>query len=78
MESGTLGRSTSPAEVTNVSVHGFWLIVDEQELLVAFEQFPWFRGGVDSGDRECAAAEPSPLVLARPGYRSRRRVHCAP
>ncbi len=43
MRSGTLGRSTSPAEVTNVSVHGFWLIVDEQELFVAFEQFPWFR-----------------------------------
>jgi hypothetical protein len=43
MKSGTLGRSTSPAEVTNVSAHGFWLIVDEQELFVAFQQFPWFR-----------------------------------
>ncbi len=43
MRSGTLGRSTSPAEVTNVSAHGFWLIVDEQELFVAFQQFPWFR-----------------------------------
>ena len=43
MKSGTLGRSTSPTEVTNVSAHGFWLIVDEQELFVAFKQFPWFR-----------------------------------
>lgn len=43
MKSGTLGRSTSPAEVTNVSAHGFWLIVDEQELFIAFKQFPWFR-----------------------------------
>ena len=43
MRSDTLGRSTSPAEVTNVSAHGFWLIVDEQELFVSFEQFPWFR-----------------------------------
>ncbi len=43
MRSGTLGRSTSPAEVTNVSAHGFWLIVDEQEVFVAFQQFPWFR-----------------------------------
>ena len=43
MKSGALGRSTSPAEVTNVSPHGFWLIIDDQELFVAFQQFPWFR-----------------------------------
>lgn len=43
MTSGALGRSTSPAEVTNVSAHGFWLFVGEREMFVAFEQFPWFR-----------------------------------
>ena len=43
MKSGALGRSTSPAEVTNVSPHGFWLIIDDQELFVAFQHFPWFR-----------------------------------
>jgi len=43
MKSDALGRSTSPAEVTNVSPHGFWLIIDDQELFVAFQQFPWFR-----------------------------------
>jgi hypothetical protein len=43
MTSGTLGRSTSPAEVTNVSAHGFWLFVGERELFVPFRQFPWFR-----------------------------------
>ena len=37
------GISTSIAEVTHVSKHGFWLLLDEEELLVPFEQFPWFR-----------------------------------
>jgi hypothetical protein len=43
MPSVALGRSTSPAEVTNVSAHGFWLFVGARELFVPFEQFPWFR-----------------------------------
>ena len=43
MTSGTLGRSISPAEVTNVSMHGFWLFVGEREMFVPFKQFPWFR-----------------------------------
>ena len=43
MKSAALGRSTSPAEVTNVSAHGFWLFVGARELFVPFEQFPWFR-----------------------------------
>ena len=37
------GIPTSIAEVTHVSKHGFWLLLDEEELLVPFEQFPWFR-----------------------------------
>jgi len=43
MTSAALGRNTFPAEVTNVSAHGFWLFVGERELFVAFEHFPWFR-----------------------------------
>jgi hypothetical protein len=43
MNSAAPGRSTSLVEVTNVSVHGFWLFVAERELLVPFAQFPWFR-----------------------------------
>ena len=43
MNSARLGRRTSPVEVTNVSVHGFWLFVAERELFVPFAQFPWFR-----------------------------------
>jgi Protein of unknown function (DUF2442) len=43
MNSVEPGRSTSPVEVTNVSVHGFWLFVGEREHFVAFAEFPWFR-----------------------------------
>jgi Protein of unknown function (DUF2442) len=37
------GPATSPAEVTNISQHGFWVLVDERELFLAFDEFPWFR-----------------------------------
>lgn len=43
MKSVVLGPSTSPAEVTNVSPHGFWLFIGERELFVPFKEFPWFR-----------------------------------
>jgi hypothetical protein len=43
MNSAALGRSTSPVEVTNVSMHGFWLFIANRELFVPFAQFPWFR-----------------------------------
>ncbi|WP_298234239.1 DUF2442 domain-containing protein [uncultured Azohydromonas sp.] len=37
------GITTSAAEVTHVSKHGFWVLLDDEELLVPFDQFPWFR-----------------------------------
>ena len=37
------GAVTSKAEVTNISRHGFWLLADERELFLPFEEFPWFR-----------------------------------
>ena len=37
------GSDTSVAEVTHVSRHGFWLLLDGEELLVPFADFPWFR-----------------------------------
>lgn len=37
------GTVISVAEVTHVSRHGFWLLLDSEELLVPFEHFPWFR-----------------------------------
>ena len=38
-----LGTITSAAEVTHVSKNGFWLLLGTEELLIPFEQFPWFR-----------------------------------
>ncbi len=37
------GTATSDPEVTNISRHGFWLLVDERELYLPFEEYPWFR-----------------------------------
>jgi hypothetical protein len=43
MKYATLGRSTFQVEVTNVSPHGFWIFVGDQELFVPFKDFPWFK-----------------------------------
>lgn len=37
------GAATSEAEVTNISRHGFWLLLDGRELFMSFEEFPWFE-----------------------------------
>src|SRR5215510_8421564 len=64
MKSATLGRSTSPVEVTNVSPHGFWLFLGDQVLFVPFEDFPWFK---DASIREISHVElPSPHHLYWP------------
>ena len=43
MKSGPRGTGTSDVEVTNVSKHGFWLLIDQREVFLAFDHFPWFR-----------------------------------
>lgn len=43
MTSAALGTSTSPVEVTNISMHGFWLLLGDEELFLPFAEFPWFR-----------------------------------
>lgn len=43
MKSAKLGKRTSEIEVANVSKHGFWLLIGNNERFVAFEQFPWFQ-----------------------------------
>lgn len=43
MTSVAPGTSTSEVEVTNVSKHGFWLLIRDQEVFVPFTEFPWFR-----------------------------------
>jgi hypothetical protein len=43
MKSAARGKPISVVEVTNVSRHGFWLLLGERERFLAFEHFPWFR-----------------------------------
>jgi hypothetical protein len=37
------GTATSEVEVTNIFQHGFWLLLDDRELFLAFDEYPWFR-----------------------------------
>ena len=37
------GTDTSDPELTHVSRHGLWLLIDDEELFLPFEKFPWFR-----------------------------------
>ncbi|WP_020565568.1 DUF2442 domain-containing protein [Methylosarcina fibrata] len=43
MKSAALGLNTSLVEVTNISRHGFWLLLEDEELFLSFADFPWFR-----------------------------------
>ena len=43
MTSETLGENISAPEVTNISAHGLWVLVGDQELFLSHEDFPWFK-----------------------------------
>ena len=58
------GTSTSAAEVTDVSRHGFWLLLDGEELLLPFADFPWFRKA--SIEQLCDVQRPTPEHLYWP------------
>ncbi len=74
MRSELRGAHTSDVEVTNVSPHGFWLLVDDRELFVPFKTFPWFEACHDPGTRPGGTTERPSLVLAGTRRRSRRRL----
>lgn len=52
------GATISRPEVTNISAQGVWLLTEDTELFMAYDDFPWFK------DATVAAilnvAEPSP------------------
>ena len=60
MKSARRGKNTSKAEVTNVSVHGLWLLVANREHFLPFESFPWFR--------EASIAAALDVELTSPGH----------
>ncbi|MBE9152567.1 DUF2442 domain-containing protein [Cyanobium sp. LEGE 06113] len=37
------GTTTLKAEVTNVSGHCVWILVDDEELALPYSEFPWFE-----------------------------------
>jgi Protein of unknown function (DUF2442) len=43
MRSAAPGTSISKPEVTNISKHGFWLLIGNEELFLTFKEFPWFE-----------------------------------
>ncbi len=48
MKSKASGAGTLDVEVTNISKHGFWLLVGDKELFLPFREFPWFQGAAVS------------------------------
>jgi len=43
MKSSVLGKNISKAEIQDISLRGFWLLVKGNEYFVPFDEFPWFR-----------------------------------
>ena len=43
MRSEVSGTSTSAVEVTHISRHGIWLLLEEREFFLPFREFPWFK-----------------------------------
>jgi len=37
------GKSISSAEITNVSPHGFWILVQDKEYFLDYDHNPWFQ-----------------------------------
>lgn len=37
------GKSTLSTEVTQISPHGIWLLVNGTEYFLPYEDFPWFK-----------------------------------
>jgi hypothetical protein len=43
MKSEIAGKNILEVEVTNISAHGFWLLLGEKEYFLPFIEFPWFK-----------------------------------
>jgi len=43
MKSDQPGTNTSGIDLSNVTRHGLWLLVDGEEHFLPFVDFPWFR-----------------------------------
>lgn len=43
MKSEPVGKLTLKAEVTHISSHGIWILSDDEELFLSYDDFPWFK-----------------------------------
>ena len=43
MKLKTHGKTILSTEVTNISNHGFWLMIEEAEYFLSYNDFPWFK-----------------------------------
>jgi hypothetical protein len=43
MKSLKNGKNTLKAEITNISEHGFWILLAKKEYFLPFEKYPWFE-----------------------------------
>ena len=46
MKSKLGGKSTSEVEVTQISIGGIWVLIDDREFFLSFENFPRFRSAI--------------------------------
>ena len=37
------GNNTLAVEVSHISSHGIWLLTQDQELFISYDDFPWFK-----------------------------------
>jgi hypothetical protein len=46
MSSKMRGKNISTVEVTNISANGIWLLAEDKELFMSYEEFPWFKNAI--------------------------------
>ena len=43
MKSSKNGINTLKPEITNISQHGFWILLKAKEYFLSFDKYPWFK-----------------------------------
>ena len=43
MKSAQHGSNILPVEVTNISIHDVWMIINDQEFFLSYQDVPWFQ-----------------------------------
>ena len=61
MSSSQLGNESSEVEITNISSHGVWLLVHDEEFFLPYEEFPWFKDSTLSQIQDVQLLSPGHL-----------------